>query len=62
MVKCPYCGSTSQPKRVGMVSVSANEQYFCENYKCSCGCYFEALYPRKEVEMTFAHYVKDIEE
>ena len=61
MVKCPHCGSTAQPKRVGMVSISANEQYFCENYKCGCGCYFEALYPR-EVEEYSIHYLKDNDE
>jgi transposase-like protein len=60
MIKCPHCGSTAQPKRVGITSVSANGKYFCENYKCSCGCYFEALYPR-EVEEYFIHYLEDIE-
>ena len=61
MVKCPYCGSTSQPKTSGKVYVSENGRYFVEYYTCGCGCYFEALYPREEVETTFAHYVKDIE-
>ena len=60
MIKCPHCGSTAQPKRVGITSVSANGKYFCENYKCGCGCYFEALYPR-EVEEYFIHYLEDIE-
>lgn len=59
MIKCPNCGSISQPRRVGIASVSRNEKYFIEQYKCDCGCYFEALYPREEVEQYFIHKVEE---
>lgn len=60
MVKCPHCGSTAQPKQRGNTTVSDNGRYFCEDYKCSCGYCFEALYPR-EVEEYFIHHLEDIE-
>ena len=61
MIKCPYCGSTAQPKQIGKATVSDNGRYFCEVYECGCGCNFEALFPRVEVEEYFIHYLDDIE-
>ena len=55
MIKCPHCGSTAQPRRVGITSTSANGRYFVEQYKCGCDCRFEALFPRVEVEEYFIY-------
>jgi hypothetical protein len=60
MVKCPHCGSTAQPKQRGTVTVSDNGRYFCEVYQCGCGCTFEALFPRVEVEEYVVWHLEDL--
>ena len=34
MIKCPYCGSTAQMKRLGL---NEGENITIENYQCGCG-------------------------
>ena len=60
MIKCPHCGSTAQPKQRGKATVSDNGKYFCEVYECGCGCAFEALFPRVEVEEYFVWHLEDL--
>ena len=61
MIKCPHCGSTAQPRIVGNVMVSENGRYFSEVYKCGCGCSFEALFPRAEVEEYSVWHLEEVE-
>lgn len=59
LIRCPNCGSTAQPKRVAGPHISDNEVWFIEYYKCGCGAYFDALYPR-EVDHYYCYHVEDV--
>ena len=54
-IKCPYYGSTAQIE-LKSVSISQNEEYFCEVYDCGCGTRFEMLFPREEVTDCIIHW------
>ena len=60
MIKCPHCGSTAQPKQKHRALVSENGRYFSEVYECGCGCVFEALFPRVEVEEYIVWHLEDL--
>lgn len=46
MIKCPNCGSTSQPKPIDrQVSESADHPTLETTYKCGCGRLFLTLTP-----------------
>lgn len=59
LIRCPNCGSTAQPRRVSGPHISDNEVWFYEQYKCGCGAYFDALYPR-EVDHYYCYHVEDV--
>ena len=58
-IKCPYCGSTSQIE-LKPVSISRNEEYFCEIYDCVCGTRFEVQYPIKESTDCIVYLLKGV--
>ena len=60
MIKCPHCGSTAQPKQKSKAVVSDNGRYFSKVYGCGCGCVFEALFPRVEVEEYVIWHLEDL--
>ena len=47
-LKCPKCGSTAQIELVWSDRDSYSTRHFKE-YKCGCGCYFEAVFILKEI-------------
>lgn len=49
-VKCPNCGSTSQPELVYMDS-SSNRKEKKDDYICGCGCRFTAKFILVETEI-----------
>ena len=50
LVKCPNCGSTSQPELVYMDS-SSNRKEKKDDYICGCGCRFTAKFILVETEI-----------
>ena len=45
MIKCPYCGSTAQPRLVGSSECNG---VVVEIYTCGCGAKTEKVYQRVE--------------
>ena len=45
MIKCPNCGSTAQPKRLGSSECNG---VVVEIYTCGCGAKTERVYQRVE--------------
>lgn len=50
MLKCPYCGSTSQVKveREPFISKTEEIPTLKEEFECGCGCHFSLEYRRDE--------------
>ena len=49
-IKCPNCGSTSQPELVWEDRDSCGTKKIKE-YICGCGCKFEAIFELKETKI-----------
>jgi hypothetical protein len=49
-IKCPYCGSTSQPELIWEDRNSYGTKKVKE-YICGCGCRFEAVFELKEINI-----------
>ena len=49
-IKCPNCGSTSQPELVWEDRDSYGTKKIKE-YICGCGCKFEVIFEAKEVNI-----------
>lgn len=49
-IKCPNCGSTSQPELVWEDRDSYSTKKIKE-YICGCGCKFEAIFELKETKI-----------
>ncbi len=41
-IKCPFCGSTSQPKMVKQRTDKKNAKPISE-FECGCGCMFDVV-------------------
>ena len=49
MIKCPNCGSTSQPK---LIRYDNNDfLHIYKDYKCGCGCRFRIEYAVNAVKV-----------
>lgn len=45
-MKCPYCGSTAQPKLKGEPFILEFPKLLTEIWECGCGCVFIIEYRR----------------
>ena len=45
-MKCPYCGSTAQPRMVAPPYISNITNLLTEPWRCGCGCHFVIEYRR----------------
>jgi hypothetical protein len=63
-MKCPYCGSTAQPKLTCPPFISRETKLLTEGWTCGCGCHFIIEYRRNSKGIWNFHnkYIEYMEE
>ena len=50
-IKCPNCGSTAQVKLTWEERFGEKDTKYTKEFKCGCGCTFEAIYKLSELKI-----------